>query len=46
MGNKEEYRGKPLLICRKCLKDKKNVPWGFMTYNAARFKMQRMRKST
>ena len=32
MGNKEEYRGKPLLICRKCLKDKKNVPWGFMTY--------------
>ena len=32
MGNKEEYRSKQLLICRKCLADKKNVPWGFMTY--------------
>lgn len=27
-----EYRVKPLLICRKCIEDKQGIPWGFMTY--------------
>lgn len=26
------YLQKPLLICRKCINDKRDVPWGFMTY--------------
>ena len=27
-----DYLDKPLLICKKCLKDKHDIPWGFATY--------------